>query len=164
MTFAETILVAVTGVAAGAINTVVGSGTLVTFPVLLSVGVPPVAANIANNVGLAPGSVSGAIGYRSELTGPKSRVVRLAVAAVLGGLCGSILLLALPSGVFQIAAVYLVGAAVILVIAQPFLERWLATSRVGTPRAEPATALTVSVFLTSAYGGYFGAGQGVILL
>ena len=89
-----------TGVFAGGINTIVGSGTLVTFPVLLAVGYGPVTANVSNTVGLVPGSVSGAVGYRAELAGQRRRVLVLGVAAVLGGITGAVLLLSLPSSAF----------------------------------------------------------------
>ena len=76
----------VAGVFAGGINTVVGSGTLVTFPVLLAIGYSPVVANVSNTVGLVPGSISGAIGYRAELTGQRQRILRLGSASLLGGI------------------------------------------------------------------------------
>ena len=85
------------GAAAGLINTVVGSGTLITFPTLLALGVPPVTANISNTVGLAPGSLLGRMGYRRELTGERRRVLWLGTASLLGGIAGALLLLWLPS-------------------------------------------------------------------
>jgi hypothetical protein len=93
----EIAAVLLAGVAAGTINTVVGSGTLITFPTLLALGVPPVTANVSNTVGLVPGSLSGAVGYRRELAGQRSRLLRLASASVLGGITGAVLLLVLPS-------------------------------------------------------------------
>ena len=83
MTGLEVAAVLLAGVAAGTINTVVGSGTLITFPTLLALGVPPVTANVSNTVGLVPGSLSGAVGYRRELAGQRSRLLRLASASVL---------------------------------------------------------------------------------
>ena len=93
----EALAVLVAGMAAGAINTVVGSGTLVTFPVLLSVGYSPVVANVSNNIGLVPGAFSGAIGYRRELEGQRERVMRLGIASLIGGALGAVLLLVLPA-------------------------------------------------------------------
>src|ERR1700738_3589502 len=87
------------GVAAGAINTIVGSGSLITFPTLLGLGYTAVVANVSNTVGLVPGSLSGAIGYRRELEGQRSRLGALAVPAAAGGLTGAILLLVLPASV-----------------------------------------------------------------
>src|ERR1700719_799068 len=98
MTIGEIVAIAVAGMAAGAINTLVGSGTLNTFPVLLAFGYAPVTANVSNTVGLVPGSVSGAIGYRSELAGQGRRAVRLGTMSVLGGITGAVLLLVLPAG------------------------------------------------------------------
>ena len=92
----EAILIGLAGLAAGTINTVVGSGTLITFPTLLAFGVPPVTANVSNTIGLVPGSVSGVVGYRRELVGQRPRVLRIGVASLLGGLLGAVLLLVLP--------------------------------------------------------------------
>lgn len=163
MTWVECAVIVLSGVGAGIINTVVGSGTLITFPVLLSTGLPPVAANVANNIGLAPGSVSGAIGYRKELSGSRGHVVRFSAAALLGGACGAVLLALLPPGVFRLAAPILIALALVLVVAEPWLGSRLESWRVAAP-PEGSRSMIVSIFLTSVYGGYFGAGQGVILL
>jgi len=163
MTWIECAVIVLAGTGAGIINTVVGSGTLITFPVLLWAGLPPVAANVANNIGLAPGSVSGAVGYRKELSGSKSRIVRFSAAALLGGVCGAILLAVLPPGVFRLAAPILIALALLLVVAEPWLGRRLESWREAAP-SQGSRSMVVAVFLTSVYGGYFGAGQGVILL
>ncbi|MDQ3250997.1 MAG: sulfite exporter TauE/SafE family protein [Rubrobacter sp.] len=163
MTWIECAVIVLAGTGAGIINTVVGSGTLVTFPVLLWAGLPPVAANVANNIGLAPGSVSGAVGYRKELSGSMSRVVRFSVAALLGGACGAVLLAVLPPGVFRVAAPVLIAVALVLVVAEPWLGRRLESWRENAP-PQGSRSMVVAVFATSVYGGYFGAGQGVILL
>src|SRR6266705_391576 len=89
-------------IAAGAINAVVGSGSLITFPTILAFGFPPVVANVSNNVGLVPGNVSGCFGYREELSGQRGRLVRLGIASGAGALAGACALLALPAGVFNI--------------------------------------------------------------
>jgi uncharacterized membrane protein YfcA len=163
VTWIECAVIVLAGTGAGIINTVAGSGTLITFPVLLWAGLPPVAANVANIIGLAPGSVSGAVGYRKELSGSRSRVVRFSVAALLGGACGAVLLTVLPSGVFRMAAPVLIAVALLLVITEPWLGQRLATWR---ENASPhgSRGMVAAVFLTGVYGGYFGAGQGVILL
>src|SRR5579859_5107121 len=114
------------GLAAGTINTVVGSGTLITFPTLLAFGYPPVLANVSNNVGLVPGVASGVYGYRAELTGQRRRIGRLGPASVCGGLVGAILLLVLPQGAFKAIVPVLIGIAVVLVVIQPRLSRWVA--------------------------------------
>src|SRR5437667_3960262 len=101
MTPAEVAAIVGAGVAAGTINTIVGSGSLITFPTLLAFGYPPLVANVSNTVGLVPGSVSGALGYRRELVGQRDRAIGLGLAALVGGLTGAVLLLALPPSTFQ---------------------------------------------------------------
>src|SRR6188768_468997 len=96
MTWLEQLAVFGAGIAAGGINTIVGSGTLITFPVLLAVGYPPVTANVSNTIGLVPGSVAGAIGYREELRGQRDRARRLGACSFLGGITGAVGLLVLP--------------------------------------------------------------------
>ena len=150
------------GVAAGAINAVVGSGTLITFPTLLAFGYSPVLANVSNNVGLVPGSVSGAWAYRRELAGQRSRVMRLAGASVTGGVIGAIALLVLPESAFDAIVPVLILLAVTLVILQPWLSK-LVAKREGAP-AHGGVAAIVAVGLCGIYGGYFGAAQGVLLM
>jgi uncharacterized protein len=114
------------GLAAGTINTVVGSGTLITFPTLLAFGYPPVLANVSNNVGLVPGVASGVYGYRSELGGQRRRLIRLGSASVCGGLVGAILLLTLPQSAFKAIVPALIGVAVVMVVIQPRVAKWVA--------------------------------------
>lgn len=163
MTAWEAVAVALAGLAAGTINTVVGSGTLVTFPVLLWVGYPPVLANVSNTVGLVPGSASGAIGYRAELRGQRARLLRLGTASTIGALLGAAALLTLPAAAFQAIVPVLIGLACILVVAQPRLSRWIARRR-STTRPHGGPALYLAVLLAGVYGGYFGAAQGVLLI
>jgi uncharacterized protein len=158
----ECVLVLAAGIFAGAINTVVGSGTRVTFPVLLAIGYGPVVANVSNTLGLVPGSVSGAIGYRGELAGQRRRVLVLGTASLLGGIAGAVLLLSLPGSAFEAIVPVLIALALVLVVAQPRLTRLLAERRVARPHGGPP--LWAGVFGTGVYGGYFGAAQGVILL
>jgi len=159
----EGVLVLAAGVFAGAINTIVGSGTLVTFPVLLAVGYGPVVANVSNTLGLVPGSVSGAIGYRAELAGQRRRALVLLSASFLGGITGAVLLLSLPSSAFETIVPVLIALALVLVVLQPRLSRALA-ARGGRARPHGGPLLWGGVFGTGVYGGYFGAAQGVILL
>jgi hypothetical protein len=132
------------GLAAGTINTVVGSGTLITFPVLLAFGYPPVLANVSNNVGLVPGGFSGAYGYRAELAGQRRRLIRLGSASLCGGLVGAVLLLVLPAGAFKEIVPALIGIALVMVVFQPRLAKWVAarqrsrSAEAGTPAGEPA--------------------------
>jgi uncharacterized membrane protein YfcA len=159
----ECLAVLAAGVFAGAINTIVGSGTLVTFPVLLAVGYAPVTANVSNTLGLVPGSVSGAIGYRGELAGQRRRIFALGTASLLGGITGAVLLLSLPGEAFEAIVPVLIAVAVVLVIVQPRLARELAARRARV-RPHGGPPLWTGVFGTGIYGGYFGAAQGVILL
>ncbi|MFC9735768.1 sulfite exporter TauE/SafE family protein [Streptomyces roseolus] len=167
MSIWEALAVFAAGIGAGAINTIVGSGTLITFPVLLATGLPPITANVSNALGLVPGSISGAIGYRRELKGQIRRVLRLGAAALVGGLVGAILLLALPSEAFDAIVPILIGLALVLVLFQPRIaaavqRRREATGNEAHPDGGPA--LLVGLTLASMYGGYFGAAQGVLYL
>ncbi len=161
----EIVSVLLAGAAAGTINTVVGSGSLVTFPTLLALGFSPVVANVTNTVGLVPGSVSGAIGYRRELVGQRDRLVRLGVAALLGGLAGAVLLLTLDEAVFETVVPVLIALGCLLVVVQPRLSAWMRRRREGQPVRHHGTWwVWVGVLLTSVYGGYFGAAQGVLFM
>ena len=162
----EAVLIALAGVAAGTINTVVGSGTLITFPTLLAFGVPPVTANVSNTVGLVPGSVSGSIGYRRELTGQRNRLLRLGSASLLGGLGGAGLLLWLPSSAFDTIVPVLILLGVLLVLFGPRIQRAVAAraeSRGGIPD-HGVWWVWPAVAAAGVYGGYFGAAQGVLLM
>ena len=162
MELLDAVLILLAGLAAGTINTVVGSGTLLTFPTLLALGYPPVVANVSNTVGLVPGSFSGAWGYRRELAGQRGRVARLGAASAVGGLCGALLLLWLPAAAFATVVPVLIGLAVVLVIIQPWLARRL-SGRPDRP-AHGGLLLLLGVSGSGVYGGYFGAAQGVLLL
>jgi uncharacterized membrane protein YfcA len=155
---AEIAAIAAAGMAAGAINTLVGSGTLITFPVLLAFGYPPVTANVSSTIGLVPGSLAGSIGYRRELAGQRTRVLRFGIASVLGGISGAVLLLVLPQSAFEAIVPVFIGIALVSVVLQPPLERRPAPEAHGTglPR--------VLVYLAGVYGGYFGAAQGILLV
>ncbi|WP_261376719.1 TSUP family transporter, partial [Nocardioides sp. J9] len=123
MSLLDVLAVLLAGVGAGTINAVVGSGTLITFPTLLAIGIPPVTANMSNSLGLVPGSVAGAIGYRSELDGQRSRILRLLVLSTSGGVVGAVLLLVLPPDAFEAVVPALILLGVALVIVQPRLAR-----------------------------------------
>ncbi|MGE2832637.1 sulfite exporter TauE/SafE family protein [Mycobacterium sp. SMC-4] len=156
-------VVILAGLAAGAINAVVGSGTLVTFPVLIALGYPPVVATMSNAIGLVAGGVSGAWGYRREIAAQKAVVMALLPASALGALTGSFLLLSLPDDTFEIVVPVLLAAALVLVVVQPRLQRWVANRRADTARTISPT-LVVTVYLVGVYGGYFAAAQGVLLM
>ena len=162
----EAVLVTLAGVAAGTINTVVGSGTLITFPTLLAFGVPPVTANVSNTVGLVPGSMSGVFGYRRELAGQGSRVLRLGSASLIGGIVGALLLLVLPSSAFDAIVPVLILLGVLLVIFGPRIQRAVASraeARGGIPD-HGVWWVWPAVAAAGVYGGYFGAAQGVLLM
>lgn len=141
----------------------VGSGTLITFPVLLSIGLPPVTANVSNTIGLAPGSFVGAYGYRRELSGQRHRSIQLGAASVIGGVIGAVLLLTLPADAFKAIVPVLIGLALLLVILGPRISGWLENTRHAT--SESVTPLLwLATLATGVYGGYFGAAQGVLLM
>ena len=167
MSWPEALAILLAGVGAGTINTVVGSGTLITFPTLLAFGVPPVTANVSNTVGLVPGSVSGAIGYRAELAGQRDRLLRLGSASLLGGTAGAVLLLVLPSTAFDTIVPVLIGLGVLLVVTGPMISRRVAAraERRGVEVADHGSWwVWPAVAAAGIYGGYFGAAQGVLLM
>jgi uncharacterized membrane protein YfcA len=159
----EIVAIACAGLAAGTINTVVGSGTLITFPVLLAFGYAPVTANVSNTIGLVPGSISGAIGYRSELAGQRGRAIRLGTMSLLGGITGAALLLVLPASAFKAIVPVFIALALALVVLQPHLRRRLAERRIDAIH-ERGLVVALAIYLTGVYGGYFGAAQGILLL
>jgi uncharacterized protein len=155
LTLLEALAVLAAGATAGFVNTIVGSGSLVTFPVLLAVGYPSVTANVSNTIGLVFGGVSGIYGYRRELRGQARRAATLGTGTTLGAIAGGALLLALPSSVFDAVVPALILLAVALMAFRPKPSQAV--------RNRTAIAV-VAAFLTGIYGGYFGAAQGVILL
>lgn len=170
MSLLDAVAILLAGIGAGTVNTVVGSGSLITFPTLVALGYPPLVANVSNNIGLVPGSLSGAYGYRRELAGQRPRLQRLMPAAALGALTGATLLLLLPSDVFDSVVIVLIVVALVLVVTQPAISRRLAARRqAGITGHEhlhrdvtPPVVLLVG--LAGVYGGYFGAAQGIILI
>ncbi len=162
MSALDVVVVVLAGVAAGTINTVVGSGTLITFPVLLAVGYSPLVANVSNTIGLVPGSVAGAIGYRRELAGQERRILRLGLAALLGGTTGAVLLLVLPEKAFKAIVPVFIAVALVLILLQPRISAHLAQRR--EEPVEHRRLSSVATYLTGIYGGYFGAAQGIMLL
>jgi uncharacterized membrane protein YfcA len=166
----DMILIALAGVAAGAINAVVGSGTLITFPTLVALGYPPVTSTMSNAVGLVAGSVSGTWGYRRELRGQGKRLRWQIPASFVGAALGAWLLLHLPEKVFtQVVPVLLVGA-LLLVVFGPRIQEW-ARRRAEDAGHSPAhvstrrmVLLVFATFGIGVYGGYFTAAQGILLL
>jgi len=163
----EIVAIALAGVAAGAINAVVGSGTLITFPTLLAFGFPPVTANVSNNIGLVPGGVSATWGYREELGGQRRRIAMLGPMSLLGAVTGALLLLRLPAAAFQTIVPVLLAISLVLVVAQPRIQAGVAAHRArhGTTAGRGHDLLAMAgTYLAGIYGGYFGAAQGVLLI
>jgi uncharacterized membrane protein YfcA len=151
------------GIAAGTINTVVGSGTLITFPTLLAFGYAPVTANVSNTIGLVPGAVTGTLGYRNELTGQRERVIPIGASAILGGVVGSILLLVLPASAFKAIVPFFIAVALLLIVTQKQLNRLVGDRRRASGEGVGPGAL-IGAFCCGIYGGYFGAAQGILML
>jgi uncharacterized membrane protein YfcA len=160
VTAADAVLLAAAGVVTGAINAVAGGGSLVSFPALLATGYGPLAANVTNLVATLPGYVSAAVTSRPDLTGQGPRVRTLSLAASAGAVVGTTLLLVGPEDLFEALAPWLVLLACALLAIQPLVARWVTRAH-----AHPAPArLVVTVGVASIYGGYFGAGLGIVLL
>lgn len=166
MTLLEALAVLLAGIGAGTINTVVGSGTLITFPTLLAVGLPPVTANVSNSIGLVPGSLAGVWGYRRELRGQGHRLRWLMPATTIGGATGAVLLLWLPEAAFESVVPVLIGLALVLVVLGPRISRAVIAHHEAHGGLPDRGAWWVwpSVLGTGVYGGYFGAAQGVLLM
>ena len=151
------------GIAAGTINTVVGSGTLITFPTLLAFGYAPVLANVSNTIGLVPGSVSGAVGYRRELRGQGRRVIMVGIGSLVGGITGAVLLLQLPASAFEDIVPAFIALALVLIVTQRQLVRLIGRHRRAAAGGTPPAAV-IGALGSGIYGGYFGAAQGIMLL
>ncbi len=156
-------LLAAAGVAAGAINSAVGSGTLLTYPLLLAAGLPPVVANGTNSLGISPGNAAGAFVYRKKLTGRRNTVVALMAMIGIGAVIGATLVLRLPARVFETVVPWLIIGACVLVVVQPRISRFI-TSRGIDPLSLPKSAIYPLLFVVGIYAGYFGAAQGIVLI
>ncbi|MFJ4284172.1 sulfite exporter TauE/SafE family protein [Paenarthrobacter nicotinovorans] len=168
MEILSSILVFIAGLWAGTINAVVGSGTLVTFPVLIALGVVPVVASMSNAMGLVAGTAAGAWGYRRELAGRGRQLLKLMPASLLGGITGAWLLLHLPEKVFGYVAPVLLVAALLMVLFQPKLQAWIRDREQNPEHAikdkSHGILLVVLIYLAGVYGGYFVAAQGILLV
>ncbi|MGG5258282.1 sulfite exporter TauE/SafE family protein [Phycicoccus avicenniae] len=166
MEAAQVVAVLAAGLVAGVLTSTVGVASLVSFPVLVAVGLPPVVANTSNTLGMAPAGVSGSFGYRRELREAPALTRVVLVTSALGAVGGAALLLGLPGSVFEVVVPWLVLGTSLLVGVQPRLRAWVAR-RAGGPAADPSSVsrgTRVAAVLTGVYGGYFGAGSGVMLL
>ena len=164
MPWYEVIALLAAGMAAGTINTIVGSGTLITFPTLLFFGYPPLVANVSNTVGLVAGGITGIHGYRQELVGLGGVMRRLMPVSLLGAVTGAILLLWLPESAFDAIVPVLIAAALLLVLFGPRLKAWAAARHPDHESGGRRALLAVGVFAAGVYGGYFGAAQGVLMV
>jgi uncharacterized membrane protein YfcA len=152
------------GLAAGAINAVAGSGTLVTFPTLVAIGYQPLLANVSNTVGLVPGSAAALWAYGPELRALRTRLIQFVPVSLLGALTGGVLLLTAPASAFKAVVPFLIASALVLVLVQPHLGKLLATRQVQGPPRERTRLMMGAVFAVGIYGGYFGAAQGIMLI
>lgn len=162
MPFTHLVLLVVAGGLSGAVNALAGGGSLLLFPALLAVGLPPLAANVTNSVIQCPGSLGLVLGSRQELHGQQGRVRSTVSVAAAGSLVGSLLLLVLPATLFDAVVPGLVALASVLLGAQPWLARWIGEPETGAP--DRRAVLLPAVFLGAIYGGYFGGALGVILI
>ncbi|MBQ1084173.1 MULTISPECIES: sulfite exporter TauE/SafE family protein [unclassified Nocardiopsis] len=158
----EALAILLAGVAAGGINAIAGSGTLFTFPVLLALGYPPITATVSNSIGLAPGTLSGTIAYRRELAGQKSRLIRFGTMSFFGAITGALLLIYLPSGVFESVVPFMIGGACVLIILQPRITKWVRARRPASKNG--GVLMPLGAYGAGTYGGYFAAAQGIILV
>jgi uncharacterized membrane protein YfcA len=160
MSLADAVLLAFAGLAAGAINSVAGGGSLVSFPAMIATGMPTLSANVTNLIAVTPGYVGGSIGYRAELRGQAARARRLGVAMVLGALVGSVILLVAPASAFDVVAPVLILVACAALAFQPRIVAAARSRRLD----EHSPALPALAFAGGIYGGYFGAGLGIMTL
>lgn len=165
----ELVILCVAAVLAGAVNSVAGGGTLLTFPALAWVLGPSaaaaVAANATSTIALFPGSLAAMWGYRRELSGSKKMITLLIVPSLIGGLLGTWLVVTQPAKVFQTLVPWLILVATVLFLLQPTITKW---TGIGHPHKQPSTATRLGIvglqFLIAVYGGYFGAGIGILML
>lgn len=156
----QLVVLATTGLLAGSVNAVAGGGSMISFPVLLAMGVPPVTANVTNSVAALPGYLGGSIGYQAELADQGSRVVRLGLVSVLGAAGGALTLLMVSGDVFRAVVPWLVLASAAMLAAQPRLAAWRTRHDAAPRRA----GLLSSQFVVAFYGGFFVAGLGIVML
>lgn len=155
-------ILVVAGIVAGAVNAMAGGGSLISFPALLWVGYSPLVANVTNTVALVPGYLGGSVAYKAELAGQRRNVRDLGIVSLGGGLLGAFLLLAAPASVFARVVPWLILFACALLLLQPIIKRWVQGEEGDA--AEHRIVLLITQFVASIYGGYFGAGLGVLML
>jgi uncharacterized membrane protein YfcA len=165
VTFSGIAVAALAAFAAGMINALAGGGTLITFPTLLALGIPEVAANVTNTVALCPGYLGGALAQREDLKGQGRRLSLLVPAGIIGGTAGGFLLVFVSAGLFRIVVPFLILISVFLLAVQERARDWILSRPASAHDGGDGTIRAVlPVGATAVYGGYFGAGQGVLLL
>jgi uncharacterized protein len=152
------------GFLAGLCNAIAGGGSLLTFPALLAIGLPPVTANVTNTVAVWPGYLGGTTAFRDRLRAEHGQVLRLLIAGSLGAVVGSVLLLRLPPEIFHLVVPYLVLGATALFAVQPLVTKLIAAWARGAERGVAGVPLMAGIFLAGLYGAYFTGGLGIILL
>ena len=160
VTIADGAVLSASAVAAGIVNAIAGGGTLITFPALLATGVPAVSANATNTVAIFPGQLASSFAYKSHILDERRRALALAVPSILGGIAGAWLLLALPEKSFEKAIPWLIIFACVVLAFQGQLKVLVGRAR----HANHPAALWIAQLLISIYGGYFGAGIGILML
>jgi uncharacterized membrane protein YfcA len=160
----DALIVVAVGFLAGVFNSVVGFGTSITFPALVLLGYSPLVANTSNKVGLLPGILSGIFGYRRELIGHRKDILVVIVVGIIGGLGGGLLLVGLPAKTFTAVAPIIIIASTVLFIFQPYLSRRAKAARAADAEARSGWKPRSVLLVGALYGGYFGAGQGVIYI
>jgi uncharacterized protein len=168
LTVPRALIIMLAGGGAGFMNSIVGSGTLISFPTLVGVGFDQITANATNNIGIFPGSASASYGYRKELIGQRKRLLTLGPASMMGAVIGALLVFKLPPKAFKVIVPFLILFGVILVLLQPTIMKRVKARRAGSVQHHAperiSPLLWIAVMLTGIYGGYFGAAQGVILI
>ena len=165
MSYFDFILIGLAAIGGGFVNAVAGGGTLITFPMLTAVGVPPVIANVTNTVALCPGYIGGTLAQRKDLQGQGKRLWMLLPAGILGGIAGGVLLLSTSDAMFRKLIPYLILTAVILLAFQDRLRNAVMGRMSENSSTHPNEAWSIPpIFFAAVYGGYFGAGLGVMML
>lgn len=159
MTFADALILFAAGVGGGLASTIASVASVVSYPVLLLLGLPPVSANVTNTVSLVLTGVGSVAGSRPELAGQRLRVMRLGAVTALGGATGAVILLLAPGGAFAVVVPVLIAGASVALLAQPVIRRLAPTSE-----SEHSRSRLVAVYAVAVYAGYFGAAAGVLLL
>lgn len=160
----EIVLAGLAALAAGFINSLAGGGTLISFPALVALGIPDIAANITSTVALCPGYLGGAIAQKEDLKGQEKRLLLLLPAGIIGGVIGGILLLYISGNIFRMLVPFLILLASALLAVQDRVREWIERHSAGRGSKKDPSGTFLPVSLVAVYGGYFGAGLSVVVL